>query len=83
LQGNADERMPASLAIQLAKQSGHRATYREFVGDHLLLAKRANEVQKVLIEWLSQQEASARGFSGTAARNNPAVNPGAHRPAGR
>jgi pimeloyl-ACP methyl ester carboxylesterase len=57
LQGNADERMPASLALQLARQSGHRATYREFAGDHLLLAKRANEVQEVLGEWLGQQEA--------------------------
>jgi len=70
LQGSADERMPASLAIQLARRSGHRATYREFAGDHLLLAKRANEVQDVLIEWLSQQEASARAFSGTAPKDN-------------
>jgi pimeloyl-ACP methyl ester carboxylesterase len=63
LQGKTDERMPASLAIQSARQSGHRATYREFDGDHLLLAKCATEVQEVLAEWLRQQEAKTRAIS--------------------
>lgn len=67
LQGSADERMPASLAIQLAGRSAHRATYREFAGDHVLLAKQASEVQRVLAAWLSRQEASARQNP----RNNP------------
>ncbi len=59
LQGNADERMSAALAIQLTEQLGKRATYCEFDGDHLLLAKHASEVQGVLAKWLSQQEEAA------------------------
>ncbi len=59
LQGNADQRMPAALAIQMTQQAGKRGTYREFDGDHLLLAKRAHEVQEVLAAWLSQQESDA------------------------
>jgi pimeloyl-ACP methyl ester carboxylesterase len=60
LQGNADERMPAALAIQLTRQLGARGTYREFDGDHLLLAKRASEVQEALVAWLIQQEKADR-----------------------
>jgi pimeloyl-ACP methyl ester carboxylesterase len=56
LQGNADQRMPAALAIQVMQQAGKRGTYREFDGDHLLLAKRAHEVQEALAAWLRQQE---------------------------
>ena len=56
LQGNADERMPAALALQATQQAGTRGTYREFDGDHLLLAKRAAEVQDVLAAWLTEQE---------------------------
>ncbi len=74
LQGRADERMPASLAIRLARRCGHRATYRELAGDHLLLAKQAAEVEKALVEWLSRQEASAGDFSGTAPKNVPHAN---------
>ncbi len=59
LQGNADQRMSAALAIQLTQQIGKRGTYHEFDGDHLLLAKRAHEVQDVLGTWLSQQEKAA------------------------
>ncbi len=59
LQGNADERMPAALACQATQQAGKRGTYREFDGDHLLLAKRAPEVQEVLAAWLSEQEDNA------------------------
>ena len=58
LQGNADERMPATLALQATQQVGKRGMYREFDGDHLLLAKRAREVQEVLAAWLSEQEAN-------------------------
>ena len=56
LQGDADQRMPAALAIQATQHAGKRGTYREFHGDHLLLAKRAREVQEVLAAWLRQQE---------------------------
>ena len=69
LQGNADERMSAALAIQLIQQLGKRGTYREFDGDHLLLAKRASEVQDALAAWLSQQEKAAdTGISPVAMR---------------
>jgi len=67
LQGNADARMVAALAIQLTRQLGKRGTYREFDGDHLLLAKRASDVQGVLATWLSQQEeATDTGISPAA-----------------
>ena len=66
IQGTDDERMPASLAIQFASRSGKRAIYREFHGDHLLLAKRARDVQEVFADWLSQQEVRAREPSGNA-----------------
>jgi pimeloyl-ACP methyl ester carboxylesterase len=59
LQGDADERMPAVLALQATQHAGKRGTYREFDGDHLLLAKRAQEVQEVLAAWLSKQENDA------------------------
>jgi pimeloyl-ACP methyl ester carboxylesterase len=69
LQGNADQRMPAALALQMTQRAGKRGTYREFDGDHLLLAKRAHEVQEVLAEWLSQQENDAD--TGVRATGNP------------
>ena len=55
--------MPASLATEFAHRAGTRATYREFDGDHLLLAKRAREVREVFGDWLSQQEVKARQSS--------------------
>jgi pimeloyl-ACP methyl ester carboxylesterase len=64
LQGANDERMPAFLAIEFAQRAGARATYREFDGDHLLLAKRAQEVRDVFADWLSQQETKAHDPSG-------------------
>ena len=59
LQGNADQRMPAALAIRTTQLAGRRGTYRVFDGDHLLLAKRAHEVQEVLAAWLNRQEDDA------------------------
>ena len=59
VQGNADQRMPAALAIEAIQQAGKRGTYRDFDGDHLLLAKRAQEVQEALAAWLRQQEDDA------------------------
>jgi pimeloyl-ACP methyl ester carboxylesterase len=56
LQGADDERMPAELARDYVRQAGARGTYHEFAGDHLLLAKRAAEVQAVLETWLREQE---------------------------
>ena len=56
LQGAHDDRMPAYEANQYINQAGTQGTYREFDGDHLLLAKRAKEVQAALKEWLVRQE---------------------------
>lgn len=60
LQGDADERMSAALALALIQRLGKRGTYREFAGDHLLLAKRASDVQAALAAWLTQQEEAAK-----------------------
>ena len=46
LQGNGGQRMSANLARQVTRQAGKRGTYREFDGDHLLLAKRRAEVRE-------------------------------------
>jgi hypothetical protein len=54
--------MPVFVVIQLVRRSGHWATCRELAGDHLLPAKRVKEGQKVLVEWLSQQQAGAWDF---------------------
>jgi surfactin synthase thioesterase subunit len=71
LQGNHDQRMPAALAIQATQQVGKRGTYREFDGDHLLLSKRAHEVQAALTAWLSRQEHDANtGVHATGLRGD-------------
>ena len=51
------------MAYQVIQKFDHRVTYREFDGDHLLLAKRAHEVQDALGIWLSQQEKADRAPS--------------------
>jgi poly(3-hydroxybutyrate) depolymerase len=56
LQGLHDERMDASEAVRYIAQAGDRGTYCEFDGDHLLLAKRAAEVQTELRKWLELRE---------------------------
>jgi hypothetical protein len=56
LQGLHDDRMDASEAARYIAQAGERGTYCEFDGDHLLLAKRAAEVQAELRKWLELQE---------------------------
>jgi pimeloyl-ACP methyl ester carboxylesterase len=60
LQGRYDERMHPSAASRYIAQAGARGTYREFDGDHLLLAKRAAEVQAELSKWLERQEERAK-----------------------
>ena len=56
LHGNHDERIPSSVVEKYASASGANATYYLFEGDHFLLLKQADQVQEVIIEWLSQQE---------------------------
>lgn len=60
LQGNNDHRMLAASTRRYIERVGNLGTYREFDGDHVLLAKRAAEVQDALVEWLQTQEAQAR-----------------------
>lgn len=60
LQGLYDERMDASEAVRYISQAGERGTDCEFDGDHLLLAKRAVEVQAELKKWLELQGERSR-----------------------
>lgn len=43
---------------EYASAAAANVTYRLFEGDHFLLLKQANEVQEVIVEWLSHQEVS-------------------------
>ena len=56
LHGKHDERIPTSLMDQYASVAGSKATYHLFEGDHFLLLKQVDQVQQVMIDWLSQQE---------------------------
>ncbi|HET9587205.1 MAG TPA: hypothetical protein VFO91_00330 [Anaerolineales bacterium] len=58
LHGRNDERIPVSLMEEYASAAAANVTYRLFEGDHFLLLKQANEVQEVIVEWLSHQEVS-------------------------
>jgi predicted esterase len=59
IQGQADERIPASMIEQYVSVAGPHATYRSFEGDHFLLLKQADQVQPVIADWLTQQETNA------------------------
>ena len=54
--GKNDERIPASMVEQYVFVAGTNATYRPFEGDHFLLLKQADQVQKVIASWLNEQE---------------------------
>lgn len=56
LHGKYDERIPVSLLDAYASAAGPNATYHLFKGDHFLLLKQADQVQKVIVEWLNNQE---------------------------
>jgi pimeloyl-ACP methyl ester carboxylesterase len=56
LHGKYDERISTSFPAQYASAAGHNATYHLFEGDHFLLLKQRDQVQAVIIDWLSQQE---------------------------
>jgi pimeloyl-ACP methyl ester carboxylesterase len=58
LHGRDDERMPVDSALRYIRQAGDRGTSQVFDGDHLLLAKKAAEVQAALAAWLRKQEAA-------------------------
>jgi hypothetical protein len=56
LHGKYDERIPATMMEGYASTARPHATYHLFEGDHFLLLKQADQVQKVMIDWLHQQE---------------------------
>ena len=60
LHGKSDERIPVSMMGQYASAAGMNAAYHLFEGDHFLLLKQADQVQKVMIEWLRQQESKSQ-----------------------
>lgn len=61
ISGREDERIPASMVKQYADFSAPNSTFRLFEGDHFLLLKRADLVQKTIIEWLADQEGHSPG----------------------
>jgi dienelactone hydrolase len=60
LHGKYDERIPVSMMEQYASAAGMNATYHLFEGDHFLLLKQADQAQKVMIDWLRQQESKSQ-----------------------
>jgi pimeloyl-ACP methyl ester carboxylesterase len=58
IEGTQDERMPVELVQRFASKAGANATLRLFDSDHFLLAKRPDEVQQVIADWLAKQEAA-------------------------
>ena len=60
LHGKSDERIPVSMMGQYASAAGMNAAYHLFEGDHFLLLKQADQVQKVMIDWLRQQESKSQ-----------------------
>ena len=69
IQGTQDERMPAALAQRFARAAGANGSLRLLEGDHFLLAKRADEVEKMIADWITKQEAT------NANRSRPTVIP--------
>ena len=60
LHGKYDERIPVDMMEGYVSAAGPHAAYHLFEGDHFLLLKQADEVQEVILNWLSQQEANFR-----------------------
>ena len=58
LHGKDDERIPPSLMEKYAF-GGSNTTYHLLEGDHFLLLKQAAQIRKVMVDWLSQQEAGS------------------------
>jgi len=61
LHGKYDERIPVSLMERYVSAAGPNAAYHLFEGDHFLLLKQADQVQEVIVDWLSQQESDSQG----------------------
>jgi pimeloyl-ACP methyl ester carboxylesterase len=56
IHGKSDERIPVSMMEGYAAAARTNATYRLFDGDHFLLLKQADQVQEVIVDWLTVQE---------------------------
>jgi predicted esterase len=57
LYGKYDGRIPVSLMERYVSVAGPNATYSLFESDHFLLLKQADQVQEVIVNWLSQHDA--------------------------
>lgn len=64
IHGTYDERFSVETVKKCAENAQNLGNFREFEGDHLLLAKRAVEVQAALVDWLGEQEAAAAELDG-------------------
>jgi pimeloyl-ACP methyl ester carboxylesterase len=56
IEGAQDERVPMQAARQFAAEVGNLGTYVELEGDHFLIIKQPEEVQRAVAEWLEEQE---------------------------
>jgi pimeloyl-ACP methyl ester carboxylesterase len=56
LEGAQDERVPVQAARQFAAEVGDIGTYVELEGDHFLIIKQPEEVQRAVAKWLEEQE---------------------------
>lgn len=56
IQGDKDERMPAPMMKEYANRVSKNSRYEELAGDHLVLIKRRKEVEKIISDWLKEQE---------------------------
>jgi predicted esterase len=57
VQGDADERIPRSMVEQYVAAAGASDTYLLLKGDHFVLLKQSDQVQRAIVNWLVQQEA--------------------------
>lgn len=56
IHGRRDEQMPARYARWYATRGGHAVSYSEVDGDHYMLAKRHDEIARIVGAWLTSQE---------------------------
>jgi pimeloyl-ACP methyl ester carboxylesterase len=56
IEGAQDERVGVATARQFSAEVGDIGTYVEVEGDHFLIIKQPEEVQRAVAEWLEEQE---------------------------
>ena len=57
VQGKSDERIPAWVSERYAAAAGAASTYLLLEGDHFVLLKQADHVQRAIADWIILQEA--------------------------